>query len=216
MSCPNHPQWIHGSEDCPMCRPFVDKPKPDLQANMVDAIHAGNWILTFSGKKFYPMAPRAEDLDIKDIAHALSNNCRYTGHVKRFYSVAEHSVRCSLMVNNQYQMAALLHDASEAYLCDLARPVKRHRDMQGYRDAEHVLESCIMSKFNVDIYDPQVKQVDDWMLNTERRDLLPESDFWPIDHIKCFESISFATTWMPEEAESRFLERYERLCADAG
>ena len=69
-----------------------------------DAIHDGNWILTYSGKKFWPMAPRAEDLDIVDIAHALSNNCRYTGHVRKFYSVAQHSVLASQLVPEEHAM----------------------------------------------------------------------------------------------------------------
>src|SRR5271156_4912831 len=80
------------------------------------------WIQTFTGKKFYPFNPKPQDIDIRDIAHALSNICRFTGHTKRFYSVAEHSRNVAKLVPAHMKLQALLHDASEAYLCDIARP----------------------------------------------------------------------------------------------
>lgn len=83
-----------------------------------------HWIQTFLGKPFWPLSPRPEDIDIRDIAHALAMTCRFTGHSQKFYSVAEHSVRVSRIVPAQFALHGLLHDASEAYLCDLSRPIK--------------------------------------------------------------------------------------------
>ena len=89
--------------------------------------HRGDSIQTYTGRKFFPVAPRAEDIEILDVAHALSMLCRYTGHTKQFYSVAQHSVLVSRIVPPQDAAWGLLHDASEAYLCDVARPIKPYR-----------------------------------------------------------------------------------------
>lgn len=89
----------------------------------------GDWMITFSGRRFWPLDPRAEDVDFRDIGHALANLCRYNGHVRRFYSVAEH---CTLLAayferTGRVELArqALLHDADEAYVGDMIRPLKR-------------------------------------------------------------------------------------------
>lgn len=83
-----------------------------------------SWIQTFTGKKVFPFAMTPDQVCIEDIAHALALKCRFTGHCKRFYSIAEHSVRVSWLVRPEVQLAALLHDAAEAYLPDFARPLK--------------------------------------------------------------------------------------------
>ena len=88
------------------------------------------WITTYTGQHFYPLDPRPHEVNMLDIAHALSMICRFNGHTQFFYSVAEHSIRCAYHAHEQWpdrielQLAALLHDASEAYLCDIPRPVK--------------------------------------------------------------------------------------------
>ena len=84
----------------------------------------GDYIKTFTGQKFYPLDPRAEEIDIDDIARSLSMQCRYSGHTERFYSVAEHSIHMSYKVSLENAMWALLHDATEAYLSDVPRPIK--------------------------------------------------------------------------------------------
>src|SRR5258708_302056 len=84
----------------------------------------GNWMQTYTGRAYWPADPRAEDVCIEDIAHALSLLCRYTGHCKRFYSVAEHSILISQVVPPEYAFFGLMHDAQEAYINDLARPIK--------------------------------------------------------------------------------------------
>src|ERR1035437_6905662 len=86
------------------------------------------WIQTFSGRKFHPLAARAADVDVRDIAHALALKCRFNGHCRYFYSVAEHSVRVSRVlekVGTREAMWGLMHDAAEAYLADLGGPIKR-------------------------------------------------------------------------------------------
>lgn len=82
------------------------------------------WIRTYTGKRFWPLAPRIEDLDLVDIAHALSLKCRWGGHVPELYSVAQHSVHVAQLVAEPFKRWGLLHDAAEAYLPDLCTPIK--------------------------------------------------------------------------------------------
>lgn len=86
---------------------------------------AGDWVLMPSGRPFWPIDPRADEIDIEDIAFSLSHLCRFGGHCKRFYSVAEHSVYVSRLVSPEAALWGLLHDASEAYVGDMPRPLKR-------------------------------------------------------------------------------------------
>ncbi len=84
----------------------------------------GDWMQTCSGLKIWPMDPRPEEICLNDIAHALSMICRFSGHTKKFYSVAEHSVFVSHHVKSENAIYGLLHDSSEAYISDIIRPVK--------------------------------------------------------------------------------------------
>jgi uncharacterized protein len=88
-----------------------------------------NAILTYTNTLFYPLAPRPDEVKVEDIAHALSQMCRANGHFKTFYSVAQHSINCAQEarargLSNRIQLACLLHDASEAYISDITRPVE--------------------------------------------------------------------------------------------
>jgi uncharacterized protein len=85
----------------------------------------GDWIQTYTGRRVYPLDPSPEDIDIADIAHALSNVCRFTGHVREFYSVAQHSVIVSECVPAPFALLGLMHDAPEAYIGDISRPLKK-------------------------------------------------------------------------------------------
>jgi hypothetical protein len=174
--------------------------------------HETPWILTYSGKRFFPFDPRMDDIDIVDIAHALSNLCRFTGHTLSFYSVAEHCVRMSKVGPQYLALPLLLHDASEAYLSDLSRPVKHNSLLQGYRDAERHLMDCIELKFRLPVgafQDPLIKHIDNRMLMTERRDLLPTTpDNWDVSE----DAFPFVVTPVsPEVAEKMFLARYAEL-----
>lgn len=137
---------------------------------------AKHWIQTRSGKKFDPFEPDPAQIDIEDIAHALSNQCRFTGHTRRFYSVAEHSYWVSYVCDPADALAGLLHDASEAYLCDIASPVKSRPEFDGYRVAEHRLQSVIYERFGLAPEMPaSVKVADARMLVTEAQELM-----WPL------------------------------------
>lgn len=132
-----------------------------------------DWIQTYTGKMFWPLDPRAEDIDPVDIAHALGNLCRYAGHVKTFYSVAEHSVLMSNTVDPENALWALVHDASEAYLVDIPRPVKNHPSMAPYREAEDRLLLCVAERFGLPPEMPaQVVQYDTQIVVDERAQLL--------------------------------------------
>lgn len=111
-----------------------------------------SWIETYTGKKFYPLDPSQEDVCIEDIAHALSNICRFNGHTKFFYPVSAHCVNLAYLVeahnfNEQFQLFALLHDAAEAYICDFPAPVKVYDGK--YKMMEVEILSTIFKKFNI-------------------------------------------------------------------
>lgn len=111
-----------------------------------------NAILTFTNTFFYPLAPKEEEVKIDDIAHALSQMCRANGHFKRFYSVAQHSLNCmrearARGLTPRIQFACLIHDASEAYISDITRPVKCY--LEEYRRIEKHLQQVIFSAFHI-------------------------------------------------------------------
>lgn len=131
----------------------------------------GDWIETYTGAKFYPLDPRPGDININDIAHALSNICRFTGHVSEFYSVAQHSVMVSNLVSSQYAKWGLMHDASEAYICDVARPLKLSEPMKPYRQIEKRIMMVVAEKFGLCPAEPSiVKEADNVAIRTEGRD----------------------------------------------
>jgi hypothetical protein len=167
-----------------------------------------DWMQTYSGKKFLPMAPRIEDICIEDIAHALSMLCRYGGHCNTFYSVAEHSWHCSYAVAPEYAFAALMHDASEAYLVDMPRPIKNQ--LPGYREAEARLEQVISTKYGLEWPMPaEVKRVDNAILFDERKVLLSEPpEKWANEQEPLGIELEL---WGPECAKYTFLERFYQL-----
>lgn len=130
------------------------------------------WIETRTGKHFDFLNPKADNIDIVDIATALSNICRFTGHVK-FFSVAEHSVYVAARVRPSLRLAALLHDASEAYLGDIASPLKQF--LPDYRRIEAHLQTAIYEKFGIKLSvddEREIKQADLRSLYTEAHYLL--------------------------------------------
>jgi hypothetical protein len=171
----------------------------------------GHFIQTYTGITYYPADPRPLDVCIEDIAHALSMLCRYTGHCKFFYSVAEHSMRVADLVSlhgPEVEIQALLHDAAEAYCNDISRPLKR--SLHDYRIVESLNDIAVRDRFDLPIkHDPLVKEADNDMLHCEYRALmknpLPEGIPGVFRRDVCIIGYS------PEYAEEKFLNRFHHL-----
>ena len=109
------------------------------------------WMCTHTGKKFYFSHIHPDMICLEDIAHALSRICRFNGHIKNFYSIGEHSLLTSRMVEDRLKVDALLHDAGEAYMSDMSRPLKMiMNDTSGnmYKQIEMDILHCINKKFD--------------------------------------------------------------------
>lgn len=130
------------------------------------------WVQTYSGIRFSPLNPNIDAIVIQDIAHALSMMCRFSGHIKRFYSVAQHCVLVSYLCDSADALYGLLHDASEAYLVDLPSPLKRSGQFETLKGYENILQAMIYKRFGLSEQEPKsVKVADTKMLYTESRDL---------------------------------------------
>jgi hypothetical protein len=175
-------------------------------------------ILTSTGRYFDFTAPECGAIEIEDIATALSRICRFTGHTTEFYSVAQHSVYVSFLVPDHLALAALLHDASEAYLGDVSSPLKRL--LPDYKRIEERVERAICDRFGVEYpLDPAIKEADLRMLVTERRDLMPKPrpEVDGVDRVAWsdFRGIKTVTERVrgvnPDIARLMFLGRYKEL-----
>lgn len=206
------------SEHCP-----IQQSTEDLKEQVAER---GPWIFTFSGRRYFPVDPRPEEVFIGDIAHALSQINRYTGHTRVPVSVAEHSLLCEAAASRGCALEALLHDAAEAYLGDLSRPVKQwlNEDAEGCRawsfgDLEDRNANAIARRFNLAYpWDDEIKYIDNRVLATEVRDahceefhrLLIDRGIHPYP---CLQVIQPRPT--PEALERLFLVRFESLRRDA-
>lgn len=171
----------------------------------------GDWGSTFTGKKFWPVDPRPEDIDIVDIAHALSNLCRFGGHCREFYSVAQHSVLLSYICEPKDALWGLLHDASEAYVVDIPRPLKYSPGMEGYKVIEKRMMRAVCEAFGLSYDSPEsVNIADEVLIATEARDLMPEHNVkeWTFTHPALEEQI---IPWSPSESKQKFLDRFYEL-----
>jgi|SRR5476651_472351 len=138
------------------------------------------WINTLSGAHFDYRDPQPESICIEDIATALSNECRFAGHLPQFYSVAQHSILTSRIVPPAFALEALLHDAAEAYCKDIPSPLKSL--LPDYQTIEAGIESIVRNKYGLPPeMSPEVKRADLIMLATEKRDLgIDEGITWPM------------------------------------
>lgn len=132
------------------------------------------WITTYTGGKFHFLNPTEDEIDIVDIAHALSMKCRFSGHCRQFYSVAEHSIRVAELLPLKLKLSGLMHDAAEAYIPDIARPIKV---AFGLREVEDRIMAVIRDKYNL-VTSPKIKEADNILIATEARDLMPNTDDW--------------------------------------
>lgn len=174
-----------------------------------------DFIETFSGKSVYFMEPDPEDFDIIDIAHALSNTCRWTGHCRFFMSVAEHSIAVSYLCDEP--LAGLLHDASEAYLTDVAKPIKPF--LENYMAIEDKIMRALAIKFGFNYpLSVSVKAADNQQLSTEAYYLVPSRgdpwswDRWSVNGKRPLVNEGIKPVgFTPGEAEFRFLRRYHEI-----
>lgn len=182
--------------------------------------NSDSWIATYSGKEFDVYSPDLNDICIEDIAHALAYTGRYGGHTNYFYSVAQH---CVLMTNHIQQQSwydkvghkwlaqwALLHDAAEAYVGDLPRPIKRAFPDNAFKNMENVVMSAIQEKFRLSGEEPAlIKELDHNIVADEAMQLFQKMPSWVTWFTKV--GIIIDEAWSPDKAEMRFLAKYREL-----
>lgn len=152
-----------------------------MDKEIIENLYTPDCIRTFSGVYINVFDPKPEMIKIVDIAHALSMQCRFGGHLPYFYSVAQHSAFCCALADPEHKLAALLHDASEAYLLDIPRPIKQR--LENYKEIENGLMSVIAQVFGFQYpFHDNVKKVDEDMLQTEWDSLMLRKN----DAIECF------------------------------
>src|SRR5579885_1941778 len=174
------------------------------------------WFNTYTGQKVYLIEPDPATLLIADVAHHLSLIARFNGATRTHYSVAQHSVLCSLHGDQNFALSILMHDAQEAFLGDMHRPLKR--EMTAYRYIERLFERALAKKFGYCIRGDAhkaIKYVDNRMLFTESRDLLPNKNLNWKDEVEPFPWQIMP--WTPKKAERAFLQRFKELteCKDS-
>lgn len=167
----------------------------------MENLHTTDCIRTYTGLYMNVFDPTMDMICIEDIAHALSQIPRFGGHLPEFFSVGQHSINCSLAIEEdgfkEHALAALLHDAAEAYMLDMPKPIKKR--LPQYNEIEKNLMCLIFQKFGVDYpLDPKIKEIDNEMLQIEWDDLM----FARYDQIKPLS---------PKVVEKGFLNRYESL-----
>jgi len=171
-----------------------------------------SWMQTYSGKKFHCHKPELMDIHFIDIAHSLSNICRFNGHCLQFYSVAQHCVIVSQNVDLKNAMWGLLHDAGEAYVGDMIRPMKCV--FPEFVKIEDNILKLIAKRFHLCRNIPdQVRDVDNRILLNERRDIMMSTkDEWGIDGEPL--TIGEIIPVSPCKAEKMFKSRFSEIIAE--
>lgn len=172
-------------------------------------------ISTVTGRRFNPTAPEIKDITIEDIAHALSMLCRANGHFKMFYSVAQHSINCAMEakargLSEEIQLIGLLHDASEAYIGDMTRPLKRQ--LRAYSEYENIMQKTILRALEVPVIgegaEKVVKEIDDSLLYHEFKLYNGDSLFEKEPELR----ITLPTEEIPHtEVKNQFISLYNAL-----
>lgn len=184
-----------------------------------------NTIQMFTGRMVDPLNPTIEDINIHDFIHALANKCRFTGHTKEFYSVAQHSVLVSCVAERlakKKQLSqkdieivakqGLLHEGDEVALPDIPTPIKVLEQFAFLKVAAKSWHSLTMRKFGLPLIEnPLVKQADRILLMTEKRDLMNSTNVWCQEEEGIIPMEEKIIPMMPNEAKRMFLTRYKQL-----
>lgn len=169
------------------------------------------------GRIFYPLDPRPEEVFITDIARSLSRIMRYNGHSDKPISVAQHSMQAGYLaikdkINAYWVMAILMHDAAEAYVGDVIRPMKIH--MPRFREIEDRVDAVIKEALNIPHCPPEViKHYDNLAWAWEKRDLFKSSREWPATP-KLPDNLHVMTAWPMADAEGAFVVAYDAARRD--
>ena len=175
-----------------------------------------NWISLLSGGQFNYDKPEDSDVSIDDIASALSNVCRFSGHLPRFYSVAQHLVNSSRIVSDENAFDALMHDTAEAFTNDLPTPLKWALPI--FKELEIKIESAMGAKFGFNYpYPDEVKYADTVMLMLEKYYVKEDDSVWPNyaewtkRKLSKYRDLVELDSWQPRRAKREFLQRFEEL-----
>lgn len=205
----------HNGAEAQKCYVYQRRHANDNTRPVAPTTRRGDWMQTFTGKQAWPLDMRPEDIFIVDIAHSLAMQCRFAGHCLRYYSVAEHSVLVADWLLDQYGKEAalwgLLHDASEAYLVDVPRPVKPF--LPGYRDAERAVMRAVCERFGLPAEMPScVHEADNRILWDEKeQNMAPCAAEWSGAPDPLGVRLEF---WSPAFAKAVFLMRFSSLTVD--
>lgn len=166
-------------------------------------------IFLLSGRTFDILNPEESTFVIEDIAHALANACRFGGHVRYFYSVAQHSVLVSKLVPQELALDGLLHDATEAFLGDLIRPLKKI--MVDYQELERKVHLCIAKRYGIaNVVPDAVEEADNIALMAEARDLCSLALYQAVFEFR--EGVpGTITPSTPTKAKRDFMRRFANL-----
>lgn len=167
-------------------------------------------ILLSSGNYFDFTNPERSSFTVSDIAHALARICRFTGHCGHFYSVAQHSVLVSRILPPPLQLPGLMHDAHEAFVGDVAAPLKML--LPDYREIEERCQAAVLERFGITLpLSPDIRDADLVLLSTEKRDLMKRTEQpWPVE--SNYRPLEMRITPMtPAQAERAFLLRFQEL-----
>jgi 5'-deoxynucleotidase YfbR-like HD superfamily hydrolase len=177
------------------------------------AVLEDQWIGLLSGAQFNYNKPEESDVTLEDLASALSNICRFAGHLPCFYSVAQHLVNTSRLVPDDIAFDALMHDTAEAFTNDLPTPLKWALPI--FKELETKIESAMATRFGFTFpYPPEVKVADKQMLILEKLYIKQDNRVWPeyegieVDHLVHLVDLK---PWQPIRAKREFLERFEEL-----
>jgi len=169
-----------------------------------------NWLETFTGTKFNPYTSPPSDVKLLDIIHSLSLQCRFGGHCRTYYSIAEHSVYVSKQFEDPVLAKwGLFHDAAEAYLTDLPRPLKKL--LPDYNELEQSILTLVAKRFDLPWPIPdEVREMDTVLLRTESLQIMTRGNEWVIKDV---EPLPLKLQCLsPEEAEIFFMNQFNKIC----